>query len=122
MFNINGKGILVNIEISNNADFPIIFTPEDDGNVMDLTTFTAICEFKMLNTTKTVLTLNTENDGITLDQYGNINLKPSISQLGLLHVGSYNYDILIKDVNDNTTRLIYGKIKLENGVSDVNNS
>jgi hypothetical protein len=84
-----------------------------DGDPVDLTTFTARMQVREKYTSpKTILNLNTENDGIFLGGTdGTVQIEISATQTSVIVPKEYVYDLELIS-SSTVTRLIEGKFKV----------
>lgn len=104
-----------NTVIDQGADWFINFTYEDpSGTPINLQGYTAALQLRSLPETATaVLTLTTENDGITITAAeGLIEVHATAAETGDIVAGYYYYDLELyaPAPDSSTTRLIQGQI------------
>ena len=91
------------------ATFSLVLTWKDStGNVIDMTGFTAKMQVRKSKTAEeAVMTLTTENSGITLGENGQIVLLASAEETAGIKEGQYVYDLEIS-TGMSVVRLIEG--------------
>lgn len=98
--------------IEQGATFNLVMTWKIDGTPVNLTNWTARLQARVdVEDTEVILSLTTENGGITLGgALGTISLDRTAAQTTLLQTGSFVYDLeLISGVNS-VTRLLQGEL------------
>lgn len=108
-------GVAYNTVIDQGADWFFTVTYENpDGTPINLTGSTAACQLRSLpNSPSAVLTLTTENGGITITPLtGTVALHATANQTMAIDEGNYFYDVELYSGNipSVTTRLVQGQI------------
>jgi hypothetical protein len=108
-------GVAYNTIINQGADWFFTITYENpDGSPINLTGYTAASQLRSLpNSPSAVLTLTTENDGITITAgTGVVALHATAEQTGAIDEGDYVYDVEIYSPANPpvVTRLVQGQI------------
>ena len=100
--------------IEQGATFNLAMTWKIDEVPVNLTNWTARLQARVdVEDTETILSLTTENGGITLGgALGTISLDRTATQTSLLQTGSFVYDLeLVSGVNS-VTRLLQGELTI----------
>jgi len=100
--------------IEQGATFNLLLTWKIDNVAVNLTGYTARLAARVdVEDTETVLTLTTENGGITLGgALGTISLDRTAAQTTLLPAGTYVYDLELVASNATVTRLVQGELDI----------
>ena len=103
----------LNLICPQGATFSKSLTYEIGDVPVDLSTFTANLQVRKTHSSKNpVININTENNGITLDDEGNIVLYVSDEDTSSVSAGSYVYDLELASLNGEKIRLIEGKFEI----------
>ena len=104
----------LNFTIEQGATFNLILTWEIDTIPVDINNWTARLQARVdVEDTQTVLTLTTENGGITLGgAAGTISLDQSATQTAILPAGNYVYDLELISGIGVVTRLVQGELDI----------
>lgn len=100
--------------IEQGATFNLLLTWKINDVAVNLTGYTARLAARVdVEDTETVLTLTTENGGITLGgALGTISLDRTAAQTTLLPAGTYVYDLELVAANATVTRLVQGELNI----------
>jgi hypothetical protein len=100
--------------IEQGATFNLLLTWKINDVAVNLTGYTARLAARVdVEDTETVLTLTTENGGITLGgALGTISLDRTAAQTTLLPAGTYVYDLELIASNGTVTRLVQGELDI----------
>ena len=100
--------------IEQGATFNLLLTWKIDNVAVNLTNWTARLQARVdVEDTQTVLTLTTENGGITLGgALGTISLDQTATQTALLPAGTYVYDLELISGVGAVTRLVQGELNI----------
>jgi predicted MFS family arabinose efflux permease len=100
--------------IEQGATFNLLLTWKIDNVPVNLTNWTARLQARVdVEDTETVLTLTTENGGITLGgALGTISLDRTATQTALLPAGTYVYDLELISGVGAVTRLVQGELDI----------
>jgi hypothetical protein len=100
--------------IEQGATFNLLLTWKINDVEVNLTGYTARLAARVdVEDTETVLTLTTENGGITLGgALGTISLDRTATQTTLLPAGTYVYDLELISTNATVTRLVQGELNI----------
>ena len=100
--------------IEQGATFNLLLTWKINDVPVNLTNWTARLQARVdVEDTETVLTLTTENGGITLGgALGTISLDRTAAQTTLLPAGTYVYDLELVASNATVTRLVQGELDI----------
>lgn len=98
--------------IEQGATFNLLLTWKINGTAVNLTGYTARLQARIdVEEIETVLSLTTENGGITLGgALGTISLNRTAAQTTLLPAGTYVYDLELIASNATVTRLVQGEL------------
>jgi hypothetical protein len=103
----------LNLICPQGATFSKSLTYEIGDIPVDLSTFTASLQVRKTHSSKNpVIDINTENNGITLDDEGIILLYVSDEETSLVPAGSYVYDLELASLNGDKIRLVEGKFEI----------
>ena len=110
--------------IDQGADWFATFIYQDpSGNPINMTGYTAALQIRSYPAdTTAVLTLTTENGGISIDDLaGMVEVHATAEQTGLIDEGFYVYDLEVKDVLNGgiVTRLVQGQAQIDAEVTRV---
>jgi predicted MFS family arabinose efflux permease len=100
--------------IEQGATFNLLLTWKINDVAVNLTNWTARLQARVdVEDTQTVLTLTTENGGITLGgALGTISLDQTATQTALLPAGTYVYDLELISGVGAVTRLVQGELNI----------
>ena len=100
--------------IEQGATFNLLLTWKINDVAVNLTNWTARLQARVdVEDTETVLTLTTENGGITLGgALGTISLDRTATQTALLPAGTYVYDLELISGVGAVTRLVQGELDI----------
>ena len=100
--------------IEQGATFNLLLTWKIDNVAVNLTNWTARLQARVdVEDTQTVLTLTTENGGITLGgALGTISLDQTATQTAVLPAGTYVYDLELISGVGAVTRLVQGELNI----------
>ena len=100
--------------IEQGATFNLLLTWKIDNVAVNLTNWTARLQARVdVEDTQTVLSLTTENGGITLGgALGTISLDQTATQTALLPAGTYVYDLELISGVGAVTRLVQGELNI----------
>jgi hypothetical protein len=104
----------LDFKIEQGATFNLLLTWKINNVAVNLTNYTARLQARVdIEDTETVLTLTTENGGITLGGVlGTISLDRTATQTTLLPAGTYVYDLELLAGSGTVTRLVQGELDI----------
>ena len=99
--------------IDQGTDFATVINLEDDNDVpIDLSSYTGIAQIRRHPTSSTFY-----NFIVTLMSNGTITLGMNDTVTSSIPEGRYQYDCLITDSNDKTTKIVYGVVEIKGRIS-----
>ena len=106
----------VDLIINQKSSFQVTFTVKDNGNIVNLTNYTAIAKYK-----QTYQTPDSQATSITAaianGALGQVSIALSATETALLQPTKYVYDVAIIDGNGFKTRIVEGSIRVSPGVA-----